>query len=144
MQSNVVIKALVGVVAIAIAVVLFVVLRDDGDNDEGKAPPSADRPAKTVEKDRRPSPKPSVPEIVVRDGKPLGGVKELTYSEGDRVRFKVKSDVHDEIHLHGYDLSKDVQAGGSVSFDFPADLEGIFEVELEHRAVPIAELKVSP
>ena len=44
-----------------------------------------------------------------------------TYNEGEQVHFKVDSDVSDEVHVHGYDIMKDVKAGGSVSFDFPAD-----------------------
>jgi len=74
----------------------------------------------------------------------VDGVAELSYNQGERVRFKVSSDVADEVHLHGYDISKEVDAGGSVTFDFPADLEGIFELELEQRAVPIAEMTVNP
>ena len=82
--------------------------------------------------------------IVIRDGEPVGGVRELEYSAGEQVRFTVRSDVADEIHVHGYDLMKDVPAGGSVSFAFPADIEGIFEVELEEREEQIAELRVNP
>jgi hypothetical protein len=86
----------------------------------------------------------SVPTIVVRNGEPVGGVQELEYSAGDQIRFKVESDVADEIHVHGYDLMKDVAAGGTVSFDFPAEIEGIFEIELEGRKEQIAELRVNP
>ena len=82
--------------------------------------------------------------IVVRNGEPVGGVAELEYSAGEEVKFKVRSDVADEVHVHGYDLSKDVEAGGAVSFSFPAELEGIFEVELEEAAEQIAELRVNP
>jgi len=82
--------------------------------------------------------------IVVRNGDPVGGVQELEYSAGDQVEFTVRSDVADEIHVHGYDLMKDVEAGGSASFSFPADLEGIFEVELEESGTQIAELRVNP
>lgn len=84
------------------------------------------------------------PTITVKNGEPAGGVQELEYSAGDQVRFKVDSDVADEIHVHGYDLMKDVPAGGSVSFSFPAEIEGIFEVELEGRKEQIAELRVNP
>ena len=87
---------------------------------------------------------PSETTIVVRGGEPVGGVQELEYSAGEEVRFKVRSDVADEIHVHGYDLMEDVKAGGTVSFDFPAEIEGIFEVELEERAEQIAELRVNP
>ncbi len=86
----------------------------------------------------------SLPTIVVRDGEPVGGVKRLEYSAGDEIRFEVSSDAAEEIHVHGYDVAKDVPAGGSVRFAIPADIEGIFEVELEELGVQIAELRVNP
>lgn len=85
-----------------------------------------------------------VPTVVVRDGEPVGGIAELEYDAGDQIRFEVESDVADEVHVHGYDLMEDVRAGGTVSFDFPAEIEGIFEVELEGRKQQIAELRVNP
>jgi hypothetical protein len=84
------------------------------------------------------------PRIVVRDGEPVGGVKRLEYSAGEEIRFEVESDVAEEVHVHGYDVSKDVAAGSSVRFVIPADIEGIFEVELERLGVQIAELRVNP
>ena len=54
------------------------------------------------------------------------------------------SDVADEIHIHGYDLHKDVIKGGTVSFDFVAKMDGGFVVELESRSKQIASLKVLP
>jgi hypothetical protein len=85
-----------------------------------------------------------VPTIVVRDGEPVGGVQELGFDAGEEVRFRVSSDEAEEIHVHGYDLAKDVPAGGTVEFAFPAELEGIYEVELEGQAVQIAELQINP
>jgi Cu-Zn family superoxide dismutase len=85
-----------------------------------------------------------VPTVVIRDGEPVGGIEELEYDAGDQIRFEVSSDVADEVHVHGYDLMQNVAAGGTVSFDFPAEIEGIFEVELEGRKEQIAELRVNP
>jgi hypothetical protein len=85
-----------------------------------------------------------VPAIAVRAGEPVDGVQELEYSAGDEVRFRVISDEAEEIHVHGYDIAKDVPAEGAVEFAFPADLEGIYEVELEQLGVQIAELRVNP
>jgi hypothetical protein len=85
-----------------------------------------------------------VPTIVIRHGEPVGGVKQLEYDAGDEIRFEVTSDVADEVHVHGYDLMQDVKAGGTVSFDFPAEIEGIFEAELEDRKEQIAEITVNP
>jgi hypothetical protein len=82
--------------------------------------------------------------IVVRGGKPVGGVRELEYSAGSPVRFRVRSDVADEVHVHGYELMEEVRPGGTVAFSFSADIEGIFEVELEGQQEQIAELRVNP
>ncbi|MDQ2630636.1 MAG: hypothetical protein M3Y75_06640 [Actinomycetota bacterium] len=85
-----------------------------------------------------------LPTIVVRNGEPVDGVQELEFDAGDEVRFRVSSDEAEEIHVHGYDLAKDVPAGGTIEFAFPAELEGIYEVELEQQAVQIAELQINP
>ena len=69
--------------------------------------------------------------VTVVNGKPEGGVKTITYKKGDTVDLTVKSDTADEIHIHGYDLHKDVTKGGSVHFTFPASIDGKFVVELE-------------
>ena len=90
------------------------------------------------------APEPEIQTIRVVDGKPQGGVKTLSFKKDDQVRFKVQSDTADEIHVHGYDLKKDVQAGGSVQFSFKGDIEGRFEVELENAGVQIANLEVTP
>lgn len=132
MQSNF-IRAALGIGAVALAVVLLIVLKgsdDDGSSGSGQGDVEGAALA--------------VPTIVVKDGAPVGGVRDLTYVKGDRIRFQVDSDVSDEIHIHGYDISEDVEAGRSVRFDFPASLEGVFEVELEGRTAQIAELRVSP
>jgi len=102
--------------------------------DSGKSAPEAGKPAGSED----------VPTIVVRNGEPVGGVKELEYSAGEEIRFRVSSDAAEEIHVHGYDLMKDVPAGGTVEFDFPAELEGIYEAELEGLGVQIVELRINP
>jgi Cu/Zn superoxide dismutase len=85
-----------------------------------------------------------VPTIVVRDGEPVDGIAELEFSAGEEVRFRVSSDQAEEIHVHGYDISEDVPAGGTIEFAFPAELEGIYEAELEQLGVQIAELQINP
>jgi hypothetical protein len=142
--------ALIGVVLVVVAVVLFIVLGGGSDSDSGtttsgNAPSNqAGTPASGGE-EPEPEAKPEVTTIVVgKDGKPVGGVAEITVSQGDRVHFDVRSAIAEEIHVHGYDLMKDVPAGGTVSFEFPAEIEGIFEAELEGRGEQILELKVEP
>jgi hypothetical protein len=138
-------RALVGVAAIAVAVVLFIVL-SGGDDDSSTTTTTA---ASTPDAGggggggSEPS-KPEVPTIVVKDGEPVGEVQDLTFTSGDDIRFNVKSDTAAEVHFHGYDVMEEVEAGGEVSFDVPADIEGVFEVELEETATQIAEVTVEP
>ena len=82
--------------------------------------------------------------IAVVDGQPQGGIVRESVDKDEPVVVLVKSDVADEIHLHGYDLSRDVAAGGTARLPFVADLPGRFEVELEGSGVQIAELTVEP
>ena len=55
----------------------------------------------------------------------------------------MRSDVADEVHLHGYDRSADIE-DGVARITFTATVPGRFEVELERLGVPIAELTVTP
>lgn len=87
---------------------------------------------------------PQIPEVTVQNGEPLGGVEEIEVDEGEQVRFTVKSDTDDEVHVHGFDVSQPVGPGEPASFDFKAGFTGVFEVELELTAVPIIELQVNP
>jgi hypothetical protein len=80
--------------------------------------------------------------VTVAGGKPSGGVKLLTANKGDTLILTVTSNVADEIHIHGYDLHMTVAAGGSVSFDFKATIDGNFVIELESRSAQIASLTV--
>jgi hypothetical protein len=125
MNSNTT-RVFAGIAVIVVAIVLLVVLKKD---DSSKTTSNTGGKVTT---------------IVIKHGKPVGGIADLTYNKGEQVRFKVDSDVSDEVHMHGYDIMKDVKAGGSVSFDFPASIEGVFEAELEGRKEQILELTVNP
>jgi hypothetical protein len=46
------------------------------------------------------------------------------------------------VHLHGYDLHQDVDAGGTARIRFQAKIPGVFEAELESRKLQILELTV--
>lgn|SRR5689334_3158340 len=82
--------------------------------------------------------------IVVENAAPAGGIKRATVAKGDSVVLVVRSDVADEVHLHGYNLSTDVPAGGVGRIRFVATVPGRFEAELEQRGVQIADLTVTP
>lgn len=133
------------VAAVVVAVVAVIVL-SGGDDDDSS---STDNTAQTTTTgggtttSGKPA-APAVPTITIKDGKPVGGEQDIEVDKGDTIRFRVKSDADHEIHLHGYDIAKDVEAGGQVSYNVPADIDGIFEIEIEDLKEPIAELTVNP
>lgn len=154
MHSNTM-RVVLGIAAIAVAVVLLIVLEGNGGDDggngggagtavSGNGGGDSDSSGGGNGADEVQGAALAVPTVVVKNGKPVGGPRTLTYIKGDQIRFQVDSDVSDEVHVHGYNLTEDVKGGGSVRFDFPAKLEGIFEVELEDAKRQIAELRVGP
>lgn len=147
---------MLGIAAVIAVIAVVIALASGGDKskDESVTSPASERtrgksPGEPSTATATPDvpPKPPEPEIVrvrVRGGEPVGGVKEIEATAGDRVRITVASDVAGDLHLHGYDISREVAAGGNGRFDFKADIEGVFELELEQTSVPIAELTVKP
>ena len=160
MQSNAA-RLGIGAAAIAVVVILFVVLKGSDDDNSSTTTPTTTAAAEETgsnsgsgqsgsgsgsggQSGSESSGGSDIPTIEVKDAQPVGGVQDLTFTEGDDIRFRVDSDVSDEIHFHGYDVGEDVEAGGSVEFDVPATITGVFEVELEERATQIAEITVNP
>jgi len=150
-------RVLAAVVAVVAIVVLFFVLSGDEETGDDVRPltttgTEATTPADTPEDKPAddggdgPAEKPPAdePTIVFAGGEPEGGVAELTYEKGDQIKFVVKSDAADEFHVHGYEIVETAEAGGKVEFDFPADIEGIFEVESHNTGTLIAEITVNP
>lgn len=62
---------------------------------------------------------------------------------GSTVAVVVTSDIAGEIHLHGYDRSVDVPAGGTATLTFTADIPGVFEVEMHGLGRQLVQLQVS-
>ena len=73
-----------------------------------------------------------------------GEVTKLRYTEGETVRFRVTSDEPEEVHVHGYNIAKQIGAGETVTVSFKADITGIFEIEYEHAGEQIGQLRVDP
>ena len=143
------------VAVLGFAVALFAALRPDDDEpgsttaaattQAATTGPATTAPATTEAPPATTAPAaPTTIAIVVAGGQPTGGIQRVTLSRGEKVVLVVTSDVADEVHLHGYDLSADVAAGGSAEIPFTADTVGKFEVELEDSGVQLAELEVTP
>ena len=137
------------VVGAAAAIALFIALRPEDTAHIEPAVKSNEQlnvGSKRGDKPKKPKPppEPEIPTISVKGGEPVGGVQELTFESGSQMRFAVEADVADHAHLHGYDVSEDVAPGKAAEFNLPADIEGVFELELEAAGLPIAEISVVP
>jgi hypothetical protein len=91
-----------------------------------------------------PPPGPTVVRVRVVGGVPKGGIVRETVKQDERVVIVVTSDVADHVHLHGYDIMRDVAPGQTARIRFRASVPGRFAVELEDRGVQIASLTVEP
>lgn len=81
--------------------------------------------------------------VSVRDGKVAGGAQRVKVGRGDVVRLVVTSDVADEVHLHGYDKTVDVAAGGTATLTFTAAIPGTVEVELEDAGLTLVRFQTA-
>jgi FtsP/CotA-like multicopper oxidase with cupredoxin domain len=129
------------VAAVAVAVLAFVIAQPGDDEDGGgraaTTPPQTDTgaaedggataPAQTEEPP--PPPEPEVTRLQMRGGSVVGGAQDIEVARGDTVRIVVASDAADEIHLHGYDITRNAAPGQPARFRFRADAEGAFEIE---------------
>ena len=72
------------------------------------------------------------------------GPLSMSVRQGEQVSIRVRSDVADELHLHGYELTAPLPAGEDVALTFIAAKAGRFEVELHHSHRELGALEVQP
>jgi len=152
-------RALVAALAVVILVGGFFLLTGEEEAGEGsgdtansttteatttEGQPAGEDDGRPAEEKPKPEPESDEVLIVTEGGAPVDGVTELEFDAGDEIRFAVESDIPEEVHVHGYDIEQALEPGETTEFAFPADLDGIFEVELHGSATQIAELTVNP
>jgi hypothetical protein len=143
-------KALLVIAAVAALIICFVVLRPSSPpqltpaqlvqnanlaTDKGKTKRKYDiDKGKTKRKY----------DIVLKGGKPVGGLVKLDYRKNSTVMLSISSDqAGSEIHVHGYELKAVAGPGKPAQIIFVADKTGRFEIEL-HPSTPIAQLDITP
>ena len=153
-------RLVVVVAALALAVAAFFVFRpedttqrDDPVRTEGPGDGGTERgPADAGEgtsggdgstEERSPA-EPAFEEIRIAHGGSVGKARTVAVESGDTVRLAFRSDAAGEVHIHGYDRYVDLRAGRTVRSRFPAELEGIFEVEDHRSGALLAKLRVEP
>ncbi len=145
----------VGTATVALALALGLAGCADGATTEvaasttSAAPSAATSPAPTTSPTTSPAPTSATPsaqgqvvEISVAGGSVTGPKGRVKVDRGSTVTLRVTSDVADEVHLHGYDKSVDVEKGGTATLTFTAGVAGVFEVELEGERLQLVQLQV--
>ena len=80
--------------------------------------------------------------IEVEDGAVQGDPGLTSFELGDHVVLHVSADVADEVHVHGYDIMRDIEPGETATIEFEADIPGRFDAELEGRHLTLLEFEV--
>jgi hypothetical protein len=123
--------AVLGVLVLVVAIVLFVVLQGGSGSGDGGASRALT--------------------FRLENGQAAGEARNISVTQGDHLTVRLHTDVPAELHIHGYELAKDIKAGGTGSISFTADATGEFEIEAHHLVhgeegpgVSLATLEVNP
>jgi pullulanase/glycogen debranching enzyme len=110
-------------IAVVVAVVaVIVIVASGGSNDDSSSSAAS---GKTV---------------VLEPGK----VQKLKYTQGDQVRFQVRSPKADEVHVHGYNIERELKPNQPTTIAFKATINGIFDIEVHSTDTQIGQLTVEP
>jgi hypothetical protein len=110
--------------AVAIAVVAFVIAKP-GSNDKSKDPQTTIR-------------------LQLKNHNLVGGSRVIRVKKDDRVLLIVSSDKPEKVHLHGYEIERDITPSKPGRFAFTAKNEGAYELESHTTEKKIATLQVQP
>jgi hypothetical protein len=144
---------LLGVAAVIAAVVLVIALSSGGDDDKKSTSTQSSQPATQTtapdagitDKTTQEPPQPAPEQIAIKGGAPDGGVKKIEVNKNDPLEIVVTSDAEAPIHFHGYDIEKDAAPGKPATFKLKkADIDGVFEMEIESTKTKIATITVKP
>jgi hypothetical protein len=115
-----------------------------------ESPPAATTTGVTTTEDTTPAqttpatPKPRAITIVVDQGQPRGGIQRPRIEQGEKIVLVIRSDAGEEVHVHGYDVERELTPGKTLRIPITATIPGRFEVELHHPDVLLAVLEVRP
>jgi heme/copper-type cytochrome/quinol oxidase subunit 2 len=119
-------------IAFLILLGLFIVMRPD-------PPASNSAPEPGSAADERSN---ATFDLAVREGVMIPD--EVEVEEGDHVTLSLTSEEPLEVHIHGYDLEREVAPGKPATLSFEADLTGRFEIENHESEEVLGVLLVQP
>lgn len=80
--------------------------------------------------------------FAIADGVAEPGLERHSVEMGSTVRIEVTSDVADELHMHGFDVTADVGPGETAVLEFTADQQGRFALETHETGLQLLDLLV--
>ena len=137
------------VLAAVTAAVVLAVAGCGGDDEPTASPPTTETTHQGHTTTATPTPKPKPTPtirtftIVVRQGRPQGGIKTYTVKKGEKVALVVRSDAGESVHLHGYWIEQPIVAGSPTRIALTAKTPGRFELELHAPDAVLATLQVT-
>ncbi|HSX48206.1 MAG TPA: cupredoxin domain-containing protein [Candidatus Nanoarchaeia archaeon] len=82
--------------------------------------------------------------LEIKDKKLISGPETIQVNQGDEVTIKITLDATDEVHLHGYDKSVELEPNQPGEIKFTADTSGRFPFELEGSKTELGAVEVAP
>ena len=137
-------RILIGLATAAALVLLFVLVRPGSDDNEATTTIMSRTATSTISTEPTVAPAPEPAAAVWQIDAREATIARKTVAQGSRVTLVVVADRSEEVHVHGYDLKRNVAPGKPATIKFRADTPGRFEIELEHAGKQIAELTVTP
>jgi hypothetical protein len=142
---------LLGVAAvIAVVAVVIALVAGGGDDSSDKSTSSTTAAQTGTGGDTSTTTTPAEPQgttetIDIKGGQPDGGVKKIDATKNDPLQITVNSDQNVPIHFHGYDIEKPAAPGKPAVFKLKkANIDGVFEMEIESTKTKIASITVKP
>ncbi len=83
-------------------------------------------------------------DLVVEQKKVVSGDTTLSVKKGDVVTITITVDEPEELHLHGYDVSVDLEPGIPATLRFVANITGRFMFEFEKSKTELGAVEVHP
>jgi hypothetical protein len=80
--------------------------------------------------------------VTVTQGTVTTTADRVRVARGQRVILRVTSDEADEVHLHGYELERELTPGKPTELAFTADQVGVFELETHESELVLLQLEV--
>jgi hypothetical protein len=122
--------------AVVIAVAAFVIAKPGSNDSKNKTSTQAQKPGKPAG--------PKTFRMTLKGHNPVGGRQTIKLTKGDRALLVVTSDGKDTVHLHGWNIEREVTPAKPGRFAFTAKNEGAYELESHTTEQKLATIQVQP